>query len=109
MAEAMRAVAAREFGWVALASTQSRPRPRLTADAVLAALATAGFTADPVTELEFEQDLEEQRAWLSIPIFTERALPGLDYEQRMAVLARAYSVPEVVSQWTVFTATARTP
>jgi len=107
LAEAMRTVAAREYGWVA--PPPERPRVRPTSDEILAALERAGFTADPVAELEFAQDLDEQRAWLSIPIFTERALPGLPYEQRMAVLAQAYAEPDVVSQWTVFTATARRP
>jgi SAM-dependent methyltransferase len=107
LAMAMRAIAAREYGWVA--PPQSRPGPRPTPDGLLTALTQAGFTPDPITEIEFVQDLDEQRAWLSIPIFTERALPGLGYEQRMAVLAEAYTEPDVISQWTVFTATARTP
>jgi ubiquinone/menaquinone biosynthesis C-methylase UbiE len=107
LGEAMREVAAREFGWTVPRSAD--PGPQLSAGALREALADAGFEADPVARFEFVQEAEEQRAWLSIPLFTDRLLPGLGYEQRMAVLAKAYTEQDLVSQWAVFGATARTP
>jgi hypothetical protein len=101
----MRDAAARDFGWRPPA--RARPRPALTAEEILAALATAGFEADPVQQLEFVQDPDEQHAWLSIPVFTERMLPGLAYDKRMAVLAEVGSVAAAESAWAIFTATAR--
>ena len=56
--------------------------------------------------MSYRQEADEQRAWLTIPIFTERLLPGLRYARRMAVLSQAPAQPSLSSDWTIFTATA---
>lgn len=105
LALAMREMAARDHGWAP--PEAERARSRMSTEGILAVLTEAGFDVDPVRQLEFTQAAGEQHAWLSIPIFTERLLPGLDYDKRMAVLAKVHAVADAESQWMVFTATRR--
>jgi ubiquinone/menaquinone biosynthesis C-methylase UbiE len=87
----MKAIAAREHGWVARQSASARlPSQELSEGWLRDVLGKAGFQVEQARALRCQNSLEEQRAWLSIPIFTLRQLSGLSYEQRMTVLDQAY-------------------
>lgn len=87
----MRAIAAQEHGWtLPRAGTPLRARPRLSRESIGLCLSKAGFEVEQVKEFKYEQSAESLRAWLSVPIFTERLLPGLPYKDRMRVLDKAY-------------------
>jgi SAM-dependent methyltransferase len=84
--------------------------PRTIAS-VNALLVAAGLEVEPTRIVEQVNGPESLRAWLSVPIFTERQFPGLSYEQRMDALDIAYErldePPPDRSRWAVFVA--RTP
>jgi ubiquinone/menaquinone biosynthesis C-methylase UbiE len=113
LVDAMKQIAARDYGW--------RPPPPGNADAQRRELSEtwlrhvlheAGFEVDQVRGFTCAADLAEQRAWLSVPVFTTRLFARLSYEQRMAVLDKAYRrlaadhPAPVTTQWVVFVATA---
>ncbi len=57
----------------------------------------------------YDDTLERQRDWMSIPIFTEQRLAGLTYEQRMDALTKAFARvdharPVPPARWMVFLA-----
>lgn len=85
--------------------------PRLSQALICQHLDHAGFDLERVEHLEYEYGPDVRRAWLSVPVFTERLLPGLPYELRMAALDRAYEQlgpgEPSVSRWVVFAAKAR--
>jgi ubiquinone/menaquinone biosynthesis C-methylase UbiE len=87
-----------------------QPRAEITVESVTGMLAAAGFGAPRADAVEYRTDQGMTRAWLSIPIFTERWFPGLSYERRMDALATACQQLDTtqpdVSQWMLFTATA---
>jgi hypothetical protein len=63
------------------------------------------------SEFTYHRDTGAERAWLSVPVFTKYYLPGLPYQDRMHILARAYArlaagQPEL-SRWVAFAARAR--
>ncbi len=107
----MKAIAARERSWVPSepASVQF-PAQELSEGWLRQVLGEAGFQIEPARALRYQASLEEQHAWLSIPIFTLRPLGGLSYEQRKNVLDEAYqrltdSRPEpATTEWMAFTA-----
>jgi hypothetical protein len=103
----MQQAAAASYGWKPAADPG--PRAQITVDSVTALLTAAGFAEPRVAIAEYSADHEATRAWLSIPIFTERRFPGLSYEQRMHALDIAYRQLEKPtagsSHWVVFTAT----
>jgi hypothetical protein len=84
-------------------------RPR-TIESVNALLETAGLEVEDTRIVEQANSPESLRAWLSIPIFTEREFGSLTYEQRMAALAVAYERLDrrsaEPSRWAVFVARA---
>jgi hypothetical protein len=104
----MRQIAAEEYDWSPPAGATSR-RPRLSQREVSEILASAGFAVRQAW-LEYEQSPESQQAWLTVPSFTDRQLPGLPYEARMAVLDKAFQrlgPPGVeVERWLAVAATA---
>ncbi len=99
---AMRQVAAVDYGWVPPAGS-TRRRPNLSRRELGDLLTTAGFAVRHTGWLEYEQSPESQQAWLRVPSFTDRQLPGLPYEARMAVLDKAWArvgPPQLdVSRW----------
>jgi ubiquinone/menaquinone biosynthesis C-methylase UbiE len=103
----MREIAADEYDWSPPADA-TRRRPRLSQHEVSEILVSAGFAVRH-TWLEYEQSPESQQAWLRVPSFTDRQLPGLPYEARMAVLDEAFrriGPPGTeVSRWLAVTAT----
>ena len=76
-----------------------------TLDSVQSMLERAGFKAEEVKIVEHSESGESQRAWLSIPIFTERQFSPLRYEERMAALGTAYERlggRDATTRWAVF-------
>jgi hypothetical protein len=73
---------------------------------------TAGFQVDRVQSFSYLASFEEQRAWLSVPVFTTRLFGSLPYEQRMTVLDQAYQrlaahhPDRAAAEWVAFVATA---
>ena len=110
----MESFAAREYGWAPAPARRTGPgRRELSENWLLQVLGNAGFGVAPVQVLTYRCSLEEQRAWLSIPIFTVRSFGGLSYDQRMAALDHAYcriadgqnGHAQVPSRWVAFAAT----
>jgi hypothetical protein len=84
----MRQIAADQYGWSPPVQPVAR-RPRLSEQEVGQLLEAAGFTIRHAGWLHYEQTPQSQLAWLRIPSFTDRHLPGLGYEARMVVLDEA--------------------
>jgi trans-aconitate methyltransferase len=84
----MRQIAADNYGWSPPAQPATR-RSHLSEHQVIRLLDAAGFTIRHAGWLHYEQNPESQLAWLRIPSFTDRRLPGLGYEARMSVLDEA--------------------
>jgi ubiquinone/menaquinone biosynthesis C-methylase UbiE len=105
----MRQIAVGQYGWLPPAQPAIR-RPQLSEQQVGQFLDAAGFTIRHAGWLPYEQSPESQLAWLRIPSFTDRHLPGLGYEARMAVLDEAVQrlgPPETeVMHWFTVAATA---
>jgi SAM-dependent methyltransferase len=108
----MREIAAREYTWrPPQPGTPPRGRPRLSQESICRCLDRAGFDVEQVAEFTYQQDAEAERAWFSVPVFTRDHLPGLPYQERMRVLAKAYArlgpgQPEQ-THWVAFAARAR--
>jgi len=107
----MQAIAAEDYGWALPGHESRRPwRPKLSKESIRQALSNAGFQVEDTAEFTYQQSAEAARAWLSVPIFTERHLPGLPYRQRMRVLDKAYQRlgpgEAASSQWVAFAAKA---
>lgn len=88
------------------------PRPGgrgrlLTVDAVAGQLQQSGFDVIETPELHYEDTIQRQRDWLSIPIFSERTYPDLTIAQRQAAVDSAYErvakAPRI-SRWVAFVA-----
>jgi SAM-dependent methyltransferase len=84
-----------------------RPGGPLTVERVEHLVTGAGLVVEETSWEEHEVSVEQERAWLSIPIFTELPFAGLTYEQRMDALGKAYSrldpsQPPTRSRWAVF-------
>jgi ubiquinone/menaquinone biosynthesis C-methylase UbiE len=84
----MRQIAADQYGWSPPAQPVTR-RQRLSEREVGHLLHAAGFAVRHAGWLHYEQTPESQLSWLRIPSFTDRHLPGLGYQARMAVLDAA--------------------
>ena len=107
----MRDIAAEDYGWRPPdTATPRRRRPRLSRESIADCLEAAGFDVERVADFSYRQDVESERAWLSIPIFTRYRLPGLSYQDRMRVLAKAYARLDpgqtALSRWVAFAARA---
>lgn len=80
----------------------------LTLDSVQSMLEKAGFDPLEAKIVEHIESRESQRAWLSIPIFTERHFGRLRYEERMEALSTAYERlgrrDPSTTRWAVFVA-----
>ena len=67
------AIAAQDYGWTPPSSgTPPRDRPRLTRESICHQLNNAGFEVERVEEFEYNLSADAQRAWLSVPVFTQR-------------------------------------
>jgi SAM-dependent methyltransferase len=87
----MRDIAAQDHGWRPPdPATPPSGRPRPTRESICRCLDGAGFDVEQVAEFTYQRDARGERAWLSVPIFTKYYLPGLPYQDRMRVLAKAY-------------------
>jgi SAM-dependent methyltransferase len=113
LTELMEDFAAREYGWTAPAARGTGPAGQeLTESWLRHELGDTGFSVEQVRALTCQCDLDEYRAWLSIPVFTRRRYGTLSHEQRMAALDHAYhqlkDSPEgrepVISAWVAFAA-----
>jgi hypothetical protein len=110
--ELMKTIAAREYGWVAPPARLGTPHQELSERWLRVVLDQSGFRVEQAQDPCYQSSLEEQRAWLSIPIFTQCPFSRLSYEQRMAVLSQAYecladSRPEpATTEWIAFTCVA---
>jgi hypothetical protein len=82
----------------------------LTRESICRCLDGAGFDVEQVAEFTYQRDPGDERAWLSVPIFTKYYLPGLPYQDRMRVLAKAYARPGTgqteLARWVAFAARA---
>jgi SAM-dependent methyltransferase len=89
--EMMEAIAARDHGWAASpADAGAREPARLSERSLRQMLGDNGFRIEQVREFQYRSSLDDQRAWLSVPIFTLRRFGGLSYPRRMAILSEAY-------------------
>ena len=111
--DAMKAIAARDYGWAPVAPGNTGTRQQELSEAWLRqVLHEAGFRVDRVQGFTYQTSFEERRAWLSVPVFTARLFGRLPYEQRMAALGQACQritadhPDPVTSQWVAFAATA---
>lgn len=110
LVDAMTEIAARDHDWRPVSGDADRRG--LTETWLRQVLREAGFRVDRVSGYSYQASLAEQRAWLSIPVFTDRLLRGLPYDERMAVLDKAYQrlaagdPPPVTTPWVVFQTTA---
>ena len=106
----MQAIAVLDYDWTPPVPQARAPRPQPSQESVGQLLNQAGFEVDQVKELEYEESPDALRAWLSVPIFTERPLRGLSYGDRMAILDKAgqHLGPgePSVSRWVAFAARA---
>lgn len=104
----MQAAAVLYHGLVPPVASARRPRELLTVGSVQAMLEGAGFDPQPAKIVEHIESHESLRAWLSIPIFTERRFSPLRYEERMEALSAAYerisSRGPSTTRWVVFVA-----
>ena len=89
MIAAMRAIATRDYGWTPAPASRP-PRQPLTRESVGQSISAAGLELDRVELLEYIEHPDAMRAWLSIPVFTRQYLPGLPYQDRMAILDRIF-------------------
>lgn len=112
--ELMEEFAAREYCWVACPPSSADPaRQELSESWLRHLLGDAGFVVEHVRVLTYRCSLEEQRAWLAIPIFTQRSFGSLSHEQRAAALDYAYqqladiqgSREQVASSWVALAGT----
>jgi len=88
---AMRDIAAADYGWRPPPSASPAASHRyLSQDEIQQVLRDAGFTAVRAEWVDYQQPPGSLRAWLTVPVFTDRLLPGMAYETRMAVLDKAY-------------------
>jgi len=116
----MRTIAAAEYGWSSPASRASTgtgstgtgsPHRYLSEDEIEQVLRDSGFPAVRTQWVDYELPPGSLLAWLRVPAFTDRQLPGLPYEVRMTVLDKACEqlgpVEAGVSRWLTVAATAR--
>jgi SAM-dependent methyltransferase len=106
--ELMSAIAVLDHDYLAPLGARVGGRP-LTPDSVMAKLSSSGLDPDEPEVVTYDQTHDQHAAWLRIPIFTERLLPGMPYEQRVAVLDAAVarldaSAPPLPSTWVIFRA-----
>jgi SAM-dependent methyltransferase len=105
----MRDIAARDYGWrPPEPATPPGRRLRPTRESICRYLDGAGFDVEQVAEFTYQRDAGAERAWLSVPIFTKYYLPGLPYQDRMRVLAKAFARlgtgQTELSRWVAFAA-----
>jgi len=67
----------------------------------------------PAAMMRTPPSTRSERAWLSVPIFTKCQFPGLSYEDRMRILAKAYARLDPrkaeLSRWVAFAIRVREP
>lgn len=107
----MRDIAAADYGWrPPPPASPATPHRYLSQDEIEQILGDTGFTAVHAEWIDYEAPPASYRAWLKVPVFTDRQLPGLPYETRMAVLDKAYEQlgpgGTAVSRWLAVAATA---
>jgi len=83
-------------------------RPPLTLDGIDATLREAGLTPAGPQMVEYTVTPAQQRAWLSIPVFSEQT-PGRTYEEKMQILDAAFARTNQrrteSARWLIFKAT----
>ena len=109
--ELMAAIATLDHDFVPprLGPPPARPGGPLTVDRVESLLTDAGLVVEEAAWEEHESPVDQERAWLSIPIFTELPFAGLTYEQRMDAMEKAFERVDRDAQpnrsrWAVFVA-----
>jgi SAM-dependent methyltransferase len=120
--ETMQNIAAADYGWSPPASpppagtgpaSTSPPRRHLSEDEIEQVLRDSGFAAVRTEWVNYQLPSGSLRAWLTVPAFTDRRLPGLPYETRMAVLDKACQklgpAKGGVSRWLAVVAAAQLP
>lgn len=88
----------------------SRQSPERTPDTIQNWLRDAGLTPTATDIINYPRNVEQTRAWLSIPVFSF-PFTTLSYEQRMDILAKAYAwidknTPPSTDPWLLVTAAA---
>ncbi|RSN03119.1 class I SAM-dependent methyltransferase [Nonomuraea sp. WAC 01424] len=100
----IRQIAARDYGYSPPPVTDTATLPL---DTVLKYLAAAGLTVVDTEVTAQHSTMEEQKAWLSIPVFA-RPDGDFTYEQRMEILDKAYALTTpgtpTVTSWLVVVA-----
>lgn len=114
LVDVMKEIAARDYGWVAATPNSAGAKQQDLSETWLRkVLHEGGFRVDRVLGCSYQASLEEQRAWLSVPVFTARLFGRLPYDQRMAMLDQAYQrlaadrPNPATTQWVAFAVTAQ--
>ena len=106
----MRDIAAADYGWSPPPASPAGARGWLSQNDIEQVLRATGFPAVRSQWIDYQQPQGALRAWLTVPAFTDRQLPGLPYQTRMAVLNKAYEqlgpADAGVSRWLAVAATA---
>jgi SAM-dependent methyltransferase len=84
--------------------------PEWTTATIQGWLRDSGFTPTATDTVDYPRNIDQTRAWLSIPVFSF-PYSSLSYEQRMDILAKAYhrvdkQAPSGADPWLLVTATA---
>lgn len=87
--ELMQAFAVIDHAWTA--PRMQRRRLSLTLEGVEAGLADAGLVLRERCEFRYPDTAEREYEWLSIPIFADQFLPGLDHDAQRDVAEKAWS------------------
>ena len=102
------AIAILEYDFVPTFRPSGPRRPPLTIDAVNETLQQSDLVPEEPRVVEYDMTAEEQRAWLSIPVFSDQT-PGRTYDEKMEILDRALARigPERSDsrRWLIFKAT----
>lgn len=102
------AIAILDYDFVPTFRPSGPRRPPLTVDGIDETLRQSGFTTEKPQIVDYDVTAEQQRAWLSIPVFSDQT-PGRSYDEKMEILERAFRRvdPEHTdsSRWVIFKAT----
>lgn len=102
------AIAILDYDFVPTFRPSGPRRPPLTLDGIEETLRQSGFAPEKPQILDYDVTAEQQRAWLSIPVFSDQT-PGRTYEEKMQILDAAFQRVDPdrsdSSRWVLFRAT----
>lgn len=82
------AIAVLDYDFVPTFRPSGPRRPPLTLDGIAETLRQSDFIPEEPRVVEYDATAEQQRAWLSIPVFSDQT-PGRTYDEKIEILDRA--------------------